>query len=168
MPTEVLIAETDEGRLVLRGNELLLYDKTSGDPVAVRWRTANETEGKVCIDAFVSGAWREVGYLSSKIDERGRTDPAHQDAAEWEFWSHIPGRGWDDPDYERVFAIRHDGGVFYKGGGGGMPSAFRSDDGRYLYNVQGDPTPEYPYGRIVQYRLSDMKAVAILRPEALP
>ena len=59
-------------------------------------------------------------------------------------------------------------GIVGGGGGGGIPSAFQSDDGRYLYNVQGDPTPEYPYGRIVQYRRSDMKAVAILRPEALP
>lgn len=46
---------------------------------------------------------------------------------------------------------------------------FYSDDGRYCYNVQGDPTPEYPNGRIVQYDTSGPKwvAVAILRPEAL-
>ena len=59
-------------------------------------------------------------------------------------------------------------GLVGGGGGGGMPSSFTSDHRRYIYNVQDDPTDEYPHGRIVQYRRSDMKAVAILRPEALP
>lgn len=56
---------------------------------------------------------------------------------------------------------------------GGWPRGFRSDDGRYHYNVQGDPTPDYPHGRIVQYDRhgSDDPAqwtpVAILKPEAM-
>lgn len=47
-----------------------------------------------------------------------------------------------------------------------LPTRFKSDDGRYTYNVQGDPTPEYPHGRIVQYDASG-NAVAILKPELL-
>ena len=49
------------------------------------------------------------------------------------------------------------------------PAMFRSDDGRYVYNVQGDPTPEYPHGRIVQYDTVTLPwtAVAILKPTAL-
>lgn len=53
-------------------------------------------------------------------------------------------------------------------------SRFYSDDSRYVFNVQGDPTPEYPHGRIVQYARNgsnnpdDWTPVAILRPEALP
>ena len=80
--------------------------------------------------------------------------------------------GSNDSDEIRIFRFGLDGaefGVPLKGvtGGGGMPSAFRSDDNRYLYNVQGDPTPEYPYGRIVQYRVDTMQPVAILKPEPL-
>ena len=56
---------------------------------------------------------------------------------------------------------------------GGVPSRFQSDDGRYIYNVQGDPTPEFPSGRIVQYDTrggadgQTVTPVAILRPEAI-
>ena len=48
-------------------------------------------------------------------------------------------------------------------------SRFYSDDGRYAYNVQGDLTPEFPHGRIVQYDTkgtvdeSQWQAVAVLR-----
>lgn len=138
MPTEVEVALTDEGRLALRGNELLLYDRTSGDPVAIRWRTNNETKGKLCADVFVADAWREVGYMSAKLDERGRTDPAHRDAVEWEWWSHIPGQGWNDANYERVFAIRHDGPVFYKGMAPTHVSRFYTDHGKFCINWQDD------------------------------
>ena len=50
-----------------------------------------------------------------------------------------------------------------------VATSFRSDDGRYLYNVQGDPTPEFPSGRIVQYDLgvTPPLPLAILRPEPL-
>lgn len=52
-------------------------------------------------------------------------------------------------------------------------SRFWSDDGRYVYNVQGDATPEFPHGRIVQYATngttdeSQWTPVAIIRPEKL-
>lgn len=48
-------------------------------------------------------------------------------------------------------------------------SRFYSDDGRYGYNVQGDPTPEYPHGRIVQYDITgpEWRPVAILKPVKL-
>ena len=51
----------------------------------------------------------------------------------------------------------------------GSGSGFRSDDGRYFYNVQGDATPEFPRGRIVQYdtTVTPWTAVAIIRPETL-
>lgn len=150
MPTEHLISESDEGILVLRGNETILRDKTSGDPVATRWRSANETIGKHCIDVEVVNPvtgeriWRELGYWSGKRDERGRTDPAHAEAVEWEFWSHIPGRGWDDKDYERVFGIRHDGPVFYKGSSTGSHE-FRHPNGVIWGVMQGD-------GNLVLYK----------------
>ena len=69
--------------------------------------------------------------------------------------------------------------VFMEGGQSAGPAApsrvsrFYSDDGRYVYNVQGDPTPEFPLGRIVQYNRNNTDdetlwtPVAILRPEAL-
>ncbi len=56
------------------------------------------------------------------------------------------------------------------GGGGGLPRAVDSDDVRYFYNVQGDATPDFPYGRIVQYRREadgSLTPVAILRPERI-
>lgn len=54
----------------------------------------------------------------------------------------------------------------------GRVKRFYSDDERYLYIVQGDATPDCPYGRIVQYRIdapdeSIITPVAILRPEAV-
>ena len=140
MPTEVQIAETDEGRLTLRGNELLIIDKTSGDPCALRFRTSNETVGKITFDTFIEGAWREFGYISGKKDERGRTDPAHANAPEFEFWGHKPNAGWNDADYERLFAIRHDGVVFYMGGSVPAPKVtrFYTDHGQFCVNWQDD------------------------------
>src|SRR3990167_3055893 len=174
MAFEELIAKTDEGRLIMRGNELLIYDDTAtGDPVALRFRSMNETKGKHSIDKYIQGAWRELGFIGYKEDERGRTDPAHRNCLEIEFWGHKPGDSFEDADYERVFAIRHDGPVFYKGTGApptGLPSAFQSDDGLFLYNVQGDSTEEFPFGRIVQYRRDPngvLTPVAILRPEPI-
>ena len=152
MAFEVTVATTDEGRLDMRGNELLIYDTTSGDPVALRYRSNNEMRGKHSIDKFVNGAWRELGFVAYKEDERGRTDPAHQNCLEVEFWSKKAGNSWEDADYERVFAIRHDGVVFYKGGAStsGRVTRFFSDNGKFCYNVQGDPASG-PAGRIVVY-----------------
>ena len=133
-PTEVQIAETNQGRLVLKGNELLLYDLTSGDPVAIRFRSHNETKGKHSIDAYVNGTWRELGFVGFKADERGRTDPAHRDALEVEFWTHIPGRGFEDADYRRMFSIRHDGATV------AVPrvTRFYTDGGTFCVNWQDD------------------------------
>lgn len=39
--------------------------------------------------------------------------------------------------------------------GSGRVSRFYSGDGRYCYNVQSDPTEEFPHGRIVQYATND-------------
>ena len=138
MPTEVKIAETDEGVLTLRGNELLLIDKTNGDPVAVRYRTSNEGKGKICADKFVEGAWRELGYFAVKEDERGRTDPTHANTAEWEFWGHKPSNNWNDQDYERLFAIRHDGVVFFKGSASPTPDMLISGNGKFALVQQSD------------------------------
>lgn len=145
-PTEVLLAETNEGRLVFKGNELLVYDTTSGDPCAVRMRSNNETIGKYSFDVNANGSWRELGYFSCKKDERGRTNPAHANAPEYEFWGHKAGtNSWEDPDYERLFAIRHDGVVFHKGGGGaGSVDKLVSSDGRFVTITQTD-------GHMVQY-----------------
>ena len=147
-PTEVQIAETNQGRLVLRGNEQILTDLTAGDPVATRFRSNNETKGKHSIDKFVDGAWRAIGEMFFKEDERGRTNAAHRNCLEIEFWSHISGRTtFDDRDSERVFAIRHDGVVFYKGGAApaGDDTLVVHDGGRFATAFQGD-------GNLVTYR----------------
>ena len=145
-PTEVQIAETNQGRLVLKGNELLLYDLTSGDPVAIRFRSHNETKGKHSIDVHVNGTWRELGFVGYKADERGRTNPAHRHALEIEFWTHKAGReSFEDADYERMFAIRHDGVVFYKGDHLGDDTLIVHDGGKFATAFQGD-------GNLVTYR----------------
>lgn len=164
MPTTSTIATTDEGRLSLKGNELLLEDTTGGDPVAVRWRSANGGVGKLSADVpDGAGGWTEIGYLFIKRDER----PGKAHWPIFEFWK----SGSTDADAARLFEIRADAIIAHvpiaQPGGAAAPSRFVSDDGRYVYNVQGDPTLEYPSGRIVQYRASDMQPVAILRPEPL-
>ncbi len=165
MPTTVHLATTDEGRLALKGNELLLEDTTGGDPVAVRWRSVNGGVGKLSADVpDGQGGWTEIGYLFLKRDER----PGKAHWPIFEFWK----SGSTDADAARLFEIRADQIIAHvpitQPGGASAPSAFRSDDNQYFYNVQGDPTPEYPFGRIVQYRRDTMQPVAILRPEPLP
>ena len=90
-----------------------------------------------------------------------------------------PGSAGNDADEVRLFRFALDGIEFaapLKGVNSvpiGPIRQFRSDDDRYVYNVQGDPTPEYPSGRIVQYDRhgsddpAQWKAVAILKPEPL-
>ena len=141
-PTEAVIAETNQGRLVLRGNELVLYDTTSGDPVAIRYRSHNETKGKHSSDKFVNGAWRELGLVIYKEDERGRTDPAHANTLEIRVLAHAPTGNFNDADYSEVFAIRHDG-ITVRGQpiGGGQPGRvprFYTDGGRFMINWQDD------------------------------
>ena len=177
---ETVLHEDDEGKVSVVGNELIIEDKNhqdgDGDPVAIRFHSQNETIGKWSICAYRQGRYREIGLVMVKRDERGRNNPAHQDALEIRILTHIPGReSFEDADYKPMFSIRHDGIDLH---GAMMPTApkgFTSDDGRYLYNVQGDPTPEYPHGRIVQYDTRHPEftsnpsaaAVAILKPEPL-
>lgn len=81
-------------------------------------------------------------------------------AANWRGWLWKEANADDDPPQA-------------PGVGVAIPSRFQSDDGRYVYNVQGDPTPDFPHGRIVQYDThfsadpALWTAVAIVRPEAL-
>ena len=136
-----LLHDDERGRLHVDGNEAILTDKVStGDPVALRLRSTNETKGKISVDTQVNGVWRELGFVGFKADERGRVDPAHRDALEVEFWSHIPGRDFEDPSYTRIFAIRHDGPVFYAGSGNssGAPAMLRSPNGRMVLAAQDD------------------------------
>lgn len=137
----VTILHRDEmGEVRAEGNELFIEDRTVGDPVALCFHSNNETKGKISIRQFVSGAWREIGFVGFKADERGRTDPAHRNCLEMEVWSKKAGDSYEDPDYERVFAIRHDGFVAYKGGT--LPSVkvtrFYTDGGKFCINWQDD------------------------------
>lgn len=141
--------EDDRGKIYADGNELFVEDKVAGgDPVALGFHSVNETIGKLSPRMRVGGSWKEVGFVNFKRDERGRTDPAHRDALEIEVWTHIPGRGFEDPDYERMFGIRHDGVVFYKGSSAGVVHQAWSPNMRFLTNWQDD-------GHIVQYDTAD-------------
>lgn len=92
-----------------------------------------------------------------------------------------PQHGNNNENVREVFYI-DDGVAIFRvpiqapGLGGASPvkvSRFYSDNGRYCYNVQGDPTPEYPSGRIVQYDTHDLDdetqwtPVAIVKPDLL-
>ena len=143
MSTTVLHRD-DRGEVRAEGNELIITDLTAGDPVAIRFRSNNETKGKHSIDTYINGRWRELGFIGYKEDERGRTNPAHRGCLEVEFWSHKPVDSWEDADYERVFAVRRDGIVLYKGN---VPSSDRlvSANGKFATIQQGD-------GNLVTYR----------------
>ena len=132
MPTTVQIATTDEGGLQLHGNELELYDRTGHDPVAIRLRSGNGGIGKVSFDYPSANGWTELGYIFAKKDERFPTDPT----IEFECWK----SGSADADAERLFAVRVDGVVFYKGSGGPSPrvTRFYTDGGKFLINYQDD------------------------------
>ena len=173
---------------VVSPNELGFDQKDDGhgvptmeDPIKLRFGAWHLPRGKFYIGAIGMDVLRrrsdgtvsreEVGFLKLAVDEMrdGDGDPVPMVEV---FLTPRVGQS-QDADMQRVLTLSRKGATFHVptnvgGGSAGLPSVFVSDDGRYLYNVQGDPTPEYPYGRIVQYRRSDMKAVAILRPEALP
>lgn len=135
MPTTYPIAETDEGRMELKGNELLLYDKTSGDPVAWRSRSHNGGMAKWSLDAWIGGQWVEIGYLFGKRDER----PGFGNCAEFEFWHKLPGDGSQDSDYVRSVSIRHDGVVFHRGSRAPSSSArIVHEGGRFVTIHQND------------------------------
>lgn len=134
-----LLHKDDRGCVYADGNELFIEDTVErGDPVALSFHSINETIGKISPRMRVGGSWKEVGFVNFKRDERGRTDLAHRDALEIEVWTHIPGRGFEDPDYERAFAIRHDGVVFYKGSAAGTVDRMTSANGRFVTVQQDD------------------------------
>ena len=115
----------------------------------------------------------EKGFLALKLDNADGL-PARPCL---EFYLQRTADSDADADMVCVLRISAGGIELDPKGAGGMtinvpvttrlPSMFQSDDGRYRYNVQGDPTPEYPFGRIVQYEAATMAPVAILRPEVL-
>lgn len=144
--SETILHRDSRGEVRADGNELFIEDRTAtGDPVAICLHSINETIGKLSIRMRVGGSWKEVGFIGFKRDERGRSDPQHRDALEIECWTHIPGRGFEDPDYRRMFSIRHDG-VSVLTPPAPRVTRFFSDDGRFCFNVQGDSG-----GFIVQY-----------------
>jgi hypothetical protein len=130
MPTTQPIAETDEGRIELKGNEERLIDKTSGDPVAWRAISANGGIAKwsICTEQDV-----EIGYLFGKRDERY----PGQAIGEFQFWLKAPGMKEAD---RHVLSIRHDGLVCHVGANAGTaPSSFlRSPNGQYEMEIQDD------------------------------
>lgn len=131
MPTTALIAQTDEGRLLLHGNELELY-ATGDDPVAIRLRSPNGGIGKLSWDApDGAGGWTEIGYIFGKRDERGRTDSAHAGKVEFEFWQ----SGSRDGDGKRLFTVRHDGVVL---GSPVQVDRMADPSGRFVTVQQGD------------------------------
>ncbi len=147
--SETLLHRDDEGEVKAKGNEVIIEDRTAGDPVAIRFRSNNETRGKHSIDKFVDGAWREIGLIIYKEDERGRTNPSHRNALEVNFLTHIAVRDtFEDADYETMFGIRHDGVVFYKGGVVADIDRIISADGRFVTVQQSD-------GNLVTYKAVD-------------
>ena len=134
MPTTTFIAETDEGVLELKGNELILRDKTSGDPVKWRARSANGGIAALSIDALINGSWIEIGYLFMKSDER----PGKNHWPVFEFWK----SGSTDNVELKLFSIAVDGitaHVPLAGAGPSGPSSFlRSPSGQYEMEIQND------------------------------
>ena len=149
MSTSQVIAETDEGRLVLHGNELELYDNTGSDPVAVRLRSANGGIGKISLDyPDGHGGWTELGYLFGKHDER----PGMQNRIIFEFWQ----SGSADADARRLLEVRSDGILAHVPIIGQPVSErvtrFYTDGGRCCVNVQDD---QFPKVRLVKYQIMD-------------
>ena len=128
-PTTQHIAETDEGRLELKGNELRLIDKTSGDPVA--WRALSANGGIAKLSICTEGDL-EIGYLFGKRDERY----PGQAVGEFQVWLKGPGMTAAD---RHVLSIRHDGLVCHVGADLEPPSSFlRSPSGQYEMEIQDD------------------------------
>ena len=126
MPTTEKLAETDEGQADLKGNELVVTDKTGGDPVALGGVSAN---GGICKWNFKAkrpdGSIVEIGYLYGKQDERY----PGQHVGEAEIWVKAPGQGAADT---KVIGFRHDGVVFYRGAGVAGSDRLVSADGRFV------------------------------------
>ena len=137
--------------------------------------------GTISFDVLRSGGHRtEVGFLKFAVDEFVEADGDPVPMVEL-FLTRTTDNS-TDAGIDRVLTISRKGcrltvplsaPSFSAPIISAPPSRFRSDNSRYVYNVQGDPTPEYPHGRIVQYARheSDDPAawtpVAILRPDRL-
>lgn len=179
------IIKLEWGRIVVWLNELSIISHVADPP---KLRMSAESGGS--LGCFSFGRCRpgtniedEVVLVQGKIDERfrppadgGTSGGGTELVGELRVDLTRPARPGDTDDarmipvlqlhYDKIVA--HVPIVGAVAATGGDTRSFLSDDGRYLFNVQGDPTEEFPHGRIVQYRRSDMKAVAILRPEPLP
>jgi len=181
----VKLADTAGGSLHFENGELKLkghvWPNGESDPVACRgsvpmraggtrvahtWRADVERDG---------GGVDEICTLQGKLDERY---PREALVGQFTFWVRGPGQSESGT---HLATFSHDGIEFHvpvntAPAPGPVPirvSRFYSDDGAYVYNVQGDPTPEFPSGRIVQYAThgspdpAQWTPVAILKPTAL-
>lgn len=184
---ETLIADLPWARLLAGNNELKLRAKTTAEG-GQEAADALMFRFQVPVDNLAGSGW--LGCIAADI-LKGNTVDGPTERVQLKLGFKLdPGPvlelyatregGSDDRDEIRIVRFALDGaefGVPLTGLGtpapSSFPSAFRSDNGKYHYNVQGDPTPEYPYGRIVQYdrhgseRPQDWEAMAILKPEAL-
>lgn len=166
---------------------------TVEDPPGVRLGAmAGGSLGKISGNRVrADGTHDEVAMIQLKIDERFRPPEAGGIGTEWGLVGEVridirrpprPDDPNDDKAMEPAARLLYDEIQFFKpvrfldgtiAQAGGRASRFYSDDGRYCYNVQGDPTEQYPHGRIVQYdthHSSDettWTSVAILRPVPL-
>ena len=166
-PNELGFDQKDDG----------LGTPTMEDPIKLRLGAWYLERGKFYIGTIGMDVLRrkdgaihreEVGFLKFAVDEQQDGDGDPVPMVELFLCPKVGQSG--DADMARVLTISRKGVIFHVPvtlGAAPMPSMFRSDDGKYRYNVQGDPTPEYPFGRIVQYEAATMTPVAILRPEAL-
>lgn len=127
----IRIAETTEGILELRGNELVIIDKTTGDPIAIRGLSANGGIAKFSVCGLDNV---EIGYLFFKRDER----PGMGHLPIFEFWT----SGTRDRDSRKLLEIRSDAIVPYvplMAPVDPTPSSFlRSPNGRYEMEIQDD------------------------------
>lgn len=138
MPTTQKLGETDEGQLDLKGNEVVLKDKTSGDPNAYRALSKNGGIVKYTLDVDLGdGKYVEIGYLFGKQDERY----PGQHVGEFEFWLKAPGQAAADT---KVCSFRHDGIV---GAGGGHMQQMWDGTGEFFAQMQNDGVDEH--GQIV-------------------
>jgi len=185
MSGSVKLADTAGGSLYYENGELKnkghIFPNGKTDPVACRGSVPIQAAGTRVMHTIrgdverAEGGVDECCTIQMKLDERyPRTDLVGQ----FTVWVRGPGQ---NESGTHLATLSHDGIEFHvpvntAPAPGPVPirvSRFYSDDGHYVYNVQGDPTEEFPSGRIVQYAThgtadeSQWEAVAILRPELL-
>ena len=177
MPISRVLHETKHAYLRCDpdGDEFAIDQKPPGaggrdDPIALGFGAWRHGDGEqyICKIRFdllseSNGHRRqELGFLAVKLDTTGRLF--------FEVYRDDQLALTLRPEHlARLLAILN-------GAGGGMATADRlaTGNGQYVYNVQPDPTEEFPFGRIVQYAThgsadeTTWTPVAILRPEPLP